>query len=71
MRIAGCLQDIYGWVIEYYTQLVMLNFIIRLYIASEALREYGWNGHEKNIKCSDEMKEAMTGKLIDFKGFRT
>lgn len=68
------IDDIYG--IEFlnyrqYASLYVPDYTIQRYgkevVASEALREYGWNGYDSNIVCPDDMRLKVLQSFADMK----
>lgn len=56
---------------KHYAALYVPDYTVQLYgeevVASEALREYGWNGYDDEILCPDEMRIRVLQALEDMK----
>lgn len=54
-----------------YASLYVPDYTVQCYgsevVASEALREYGWNGYDDKIVCTDDFKIRVLQELVDMK----
>lgn len=66
-----CFLAIEGLDYKRYASLYVPDYTVQRYgaevVASEALREYGWNGFDKSIVCPDSMRIKILEALDDMK----